>query len=142
MFCGNKFYENSSNFICFFHYFYHYYNVSSIICRLSDQSMDRLICHVIQSCRECTWKRRGMQARRTAEDEAPSSFYWWWWCWGGGRWEGKGLNVRHCVHQFVRGTSPLPSVLPYPLFLLLLLLLLTVFQSRSNDSQINKSRHQ
>ena len=53
-----------------FHYFYHYYNVSSIICRLSDQSMDRFICHVIQSCRECTWTRRGMQARRTAEDEA------------------------------------------------------------------------
>ena len=30
---------------------------------------------------------------------------------------GKGLNVRHCVHQFVRGITPLPSPLPYPSFL-------------------------
>ena len=119
-----------------FHYFYHYYNVSSIICRLSDQSMDRLICHVIQSCGECTWKRRGMQARRTAEDEAPSSFYWWWW-WGGGR----GLRDSMLDIVFINLSEVLPpSPLPYPPFLLLLLL--TVFQSRSNDSQINKSRHQ
>ena len=32
--------------------------------------MDRFICHAIQSCRECTWTHRGMQARRRAEDEA------------------------------------------------------------------------
>ena len=59
-----------------FHYFYHYYYVSSIICRLSDQSMDRLICHVIQSCRDCTRMHRvgegAGRERRTDEDEAPA----------------------------------------------------------------------
>ena len=119
-----------------FHYFYHYYNVSSIICRLSDQSMDRLICHVIQSCRECTGKRRGMQARRTAEDEAPSSFYWWWCWWGGGRGGRDSMLDIVFINLSEVLPPPLPSVLPYPPFLLLLLL--TVFQSRSNDSQINK----
>ena len=78
--------------------------------------MDRLICHVIPSCRECTWKRRGMQARRTAEDEAPSSYYWWWWWWGGGRW-GRD-SMLDIVLINLSEVLP-PSPLPYPSFLTL-----------------------
>ena len=98
--------------------------------------MDRLMCHVIQSCRECTWTRRGMQARRTAEDEAPSSSYWWWW-WGGGEGEeGRDpmLDTAFINLSEVFSTSPLP----YPPFLFPP----TLPQSTSNDSQINKSRRQ
>ena len=98
--------------------------------------MDRFICHAIQSCRECTWTHSSMQARRK-----NGRTKMWPLRGGGGGGSGggggrKGLNVGHYVHQFVRGISPLPP--PYPPYHFSL----PLPQSTSNDSQINKSRHQ
>ena len=63
---------------------------------------------------------------------------------GGGRvGGGKGLNVRHCVHQFVQGiSSPPPPFFPIPPSSPPFLFSLHLAQLTSNDSQINKSRHQ